>query len=247
MDAPNELLTCRCLQLTKAGNSDAECEDAAAWDCATGRFAIADGASESIFAGEWATLLCHSFKDDPPTDSLSSLWLLERQKQWRAQVGGRSDSWFLEQKIHDGAAATFLGLVIDVANAAWHAVAVGDSCLFQIRDDELLRAFPIERAGLFGSRPPLIGSTQAEKVEPLQHQGSLQQGDAFILATDAAAEWILNQVEAGRKPWRDLVELPDDLFPAWIDSLRTGKQIKNDDVTLLRVGYSNSAKQVPVA
>ena len=39
------------LRLPKQGNTDAEYEDAWAADAAAGRFAVADGASETSFAG----------------------------------------------------------------------------------------------------------------------------------------------------------------------------------------------------
>ena len=43
------------LHLSKQGNTDAEYEDAWAVDAAAGRFTIADGASETSFAGRWAS------------------------------------------------------------------------------------------------------------------------------------------------------------------------------------------------
>ena len=58
-------LRCRSFALPKKGNSSSECEDALSFNCERGRFAVADGVSESAFAGEWASLLCASFVAEP--------------------------------------------------------------------------------------------------------------------------------------------------------------------------------------
>ena len=49
----------------KQGNAAADYEDAGAGDVATGRFAVADGASEASFAATWARLLVETFLVSP--------------------------------------------------------------------------------------------------------------------------------------------------------------------------------------
>jgi hypothetical protein len=235
MNLGHAALSCRCLQVPKNGSTREEFEDGAAWDCATGRFAVADGATESIYAGEWAAVLGESFVADPPSVESLNDWLGPLQRQWFSRVNGRSDSWYVEEKLRDGAFATLLGLAIDPVAATWLAISLGDSCLFHIKEDRLALAFPIEKANGFGARPSLIGSRRSLATPPAIARGSFLRGEQLFLMTDALAEWFHMQAESGCKPWGDLRQMSDDLFPIWIDALRTTGQMKNDDVTLLTI------------
>src|SRR5712691_3925370 len=96
----------------KAGNDAADYEDAFAGDPAVGRFAVADGATESSFAAEWARLLAEDFV--ACRTGGADAWLKRLpavQEQWWAVVGPKSLPWYAEAKREEGAFATFLGLV----------------------------------------------------------------------------------------------------------------------------------------
>src|SRR6187399_2691280 len=95
-------------RVPKKGNVPDECEDAVAGDPDRGRFAIADGASESFAAGEWAKILVNHFVRESSTH-----WLPEARIQWDASVGNSPQSWYAEEKLAAGAHATFVGLMLD--------------------------------------------------------------------------------------------------------------------------------------
>src|SRR5438874_561624 len=144
-------------RLPKRGNSADEYEDACAANPYMGRFAVADGASESSFAGLWAQLLVNGFtklveKPDPDAG-----WLQALQKDWAKQVGSKPLPWYAEAKRDQGAYATFLGLALKRSSkdgkGLWRAVAVGDSCLFHFRGGRLLGAFPLNKSQQFGNQP----------------------------------------------------------------------------------------------
>jgi hypothetical protein len=241
-------------RLPRQGYRLEECQDASAGDPERGRFAIADGAAESPYSALWAHLLVEDFvrhhERMPPWAS----WLPSLQERWVAASGlapsrERPDAgvpWYLEPGLIQGAFATFLGLVIE--DNSWHALAVGDSCLFQMRQGELVRTFPIARAADFSNAPWLIGSRTSPGEVPhkngVQDQGDWQPGDRLWMMTDALAQWFLIQVEAGGKPWLALDPLlhtagsADDsqqAFTAWIDGQRALRHLRNDDVTLLAI------------
>ncbi len=230
-------LQCRAFALPKKGNSAREYEDASRANCERGRFAIADGVSESAFAGEWAALLCDSFVAGRVAPAKLEDWREEQQQAWLAQVKTGGLPWYLEEKLREGAFATFVGLSFaaptDGKPRAWHAFAVGDSCLFHIHDGKLQQAFPVGRAEEFGTRPRLLGSRQVATAVPATVSGTLRQGDLLLLMTDALAEWFLREHEADRSPWNDLVKLRTADFAAWVDVRRAERHLKNDDVTLL--------------
>ena len=233
--------------LTKRGNAEKEYEDAFAGDSAKGRFAIADGATESSFARPWARMLVREFVAHSGGESLPwATWLPPLRQRWLTEVGGRSLPWYAEMKLEQGAFATFLGVVFETdapERGRWSAVAIGDSCLFQVRKDGCL-AFPVTRSQDFGNFPWLIGSREAtgetESEKESRTAGNWQAGDRFYLMTDALAQWYLWQQELGQEPW-DAVERvlarPDakDGFAEWIDELRHAGGLRNDDVTLAAI------------
>jgi hypothetical protein len=230
-----------------------ECQDASAGDAERGRFAIADGAAESPYAALWAHLLVEEFVRQNERTPRWASWLPSLQERWAAASGlapngERSDGvpWYLEPGLIQGAFATFLSLVIE--EGSWHALAVGDSCLFQVRQDELVRAFPIARAADFSNAPWLVGSRTSPGEVPhkngMQQQGDWLPRDRFWMMTDALAQWFLIQVETGNKPWLALDPLlstagdedtAQQAFAVWIEELRAARQLRNDDVTLLAI------------
>jgi hypothetical protein len=220
--------------LPKQGHAADEYEDAFAADPAAGRFAVADGASESSFAGLWARLLVEGFVRPSPG------WLEAARVAWADRVDGQPLPWYAEAKRDEGAFATFLGLLVE--DGRWHARAVGDTCLFQVRQDQLIEAFPMPRARDFGNRPRLIGSRPPAKPLDEVHAesgGNCQAGDRLLLMTDALAHWFLRRHEAGGRPWRELADLPagpaaDAAFAAWVEEQRRG-ELRNDDVTLVLI------------
>lgn len=246
----------RAFRLPRQGHGLEECQDALAADAVRGRFAVADGAAESPYSSLWACLLVEDFVRQSERLPSWASWLPSLQERWTKKVSGTVSEtvpdtflngvpWYLQAGLNQGAFATFLGLVIE--ENKWYAVAVGDSCLFQVRQDELIRAFPVTRAADFSNAPWLVGSRTSPSEVPhkngLQQLGDCQSGDRFWLMTDALAQWFLIQAESGGKPWQALGPLAhgtDDAsaqraFAAWIEELRSARQLRNDDVTLLAV------------
>ncbi len=230
------------MRLPKQGNTDVEYEDAWAADVATGRFAVADGASETSFAGWWAQMLTEGFLAAARPAALSE-WLDGPRRLWSEEVSGLELPWFAEMKRDEGAFATFLGLGVRAPTArrrgGWRAVAVGDTCLMHIRDGCCLLSFPVQKSADFNNEPQLIGSRGGD-ARPERGLGSWQSGDRLLLMTDALAQWYLRTHEAGGHPWEPVAlaltaDDPQAAFAEWIAGLRERGDLRNDDVTLLAV------------
>jgi len=238
----------RTFWLARKGNTPAEYEDASAANEAAGRYALADGATESCFAGLWARLLVEDFVKDCDADlqswpdSISFLQVL-----WDAEVQSRPIPWHAQRGVDQGAFGTFLGITLAACPEGpcqWQAVAVGDTCLLHTRGDALLRAFPVECSKEFGNAPKLVGSRMSldeiRKRESLWTDGRGQPGDRLWMMTDALAHWSLVEHEAGRNPWGELESLlsgPEtgEHFASWVEGLRDVRGLRNDDVTLLAI------------
>jgi hypothetical protein len=221
-------------RVAKDGHAAAECEDACAADPATGRFAIADGASESAFAGAWAEALAQGYVAHPGP---WSAWLAAARAAWHDRFADQPMPWYVEAKFEQGAFATLLGL--SVRGRSWRAGAVGDSCLFHVRDNGLGRAFPIKRSTDFNNAPALIASRSgAPRCKRRWTRGRWQPGETLLLMTDALAQWFLQEVEAGRQPWAPLMGIESlETFAAVVGELRATDRLRNDDSTLAWARY----------
>lgn len=237
--------------LQKRGNRVQEFEDAYAfvqgsdWLENDFRIAIADGATESSFASEWAKLLVRSYRDQAFADIEDLRKRVEILSQrWRQVVNRHNLPWFAEEKARRGAFSAFLGLELykTTTNSigSWRAVAVGDSCLFHLRNGILLQSFPFDLSEQFSSTPVLISSNQSMNIDVWSRvqfcEGDWQIGDEFILATDALSSWLLSQHEQGQQPWIEICELllrkPKESFQQWIDEKRA-LTMRNDDTTCI--------------
>ncbi|HEY2908728.1 MAG TPA: hypothetical protein VGI99_00690, partial [Gemmataceae bacterium] len=81
----------------------------------------------------------------------------------------------------------------DPPGLVWKAVAVGDSCLFQVRGNRFDVVFPLTSVEQFGNQPLLVpSSTDQPCPEPEWLAGWTEPGELFIMATDAVARFILS-------------------------------------------------------
>src|SRR6266478_3410625 len=88
----------------KRGQSREEIEDACAGDVSRGRFAIADGATESSYAALWAQMLVEGFVNCAAAETgCWASWLPALQGRWEAEVGQQPLSWYAEIKWQQGA------------------------------------------------------------------------------------------------------------------------------------------------
>jgi hypothetical protein len=236
----------------KAGNLASEYEDAfwvpqsADVNSVQLRIALADGATETSFAGLWAKLLVRAYGRERLICDDVFAGLDDCRRTWNRIVTSKQLPWYGEEKVRLGASSSFLGLTVtqDGQASTWQAVAVGDSCLFHVRGKELLTSFPIDHSNSFTSRPFLLSSIRREDSDDEQRvehvTGGCAAGDAFYLMTDALACWFLKcwEVHVDALDWLRALNTQED-FERWIsqvrqDSLIDGTPVlKNDDVTFV--------------
>lgn len=243
--------------LPKFGNEKNEYEDAFAPKL-SGRYernslslAIADGASESSFAAEWAKMLTRAYAKEP----FFNISHLQSQMEtlagrWKSVALRRPLPWFAEEKVRMGAFSTLLGIHLsedstdETQKGKWSVIAVGDSCLFQVRGDVLIESFPISKSLDFGTSPTLLSSNDSKNKSVWDKVAfkadRWQAGDMFFLITDALAFWFLSQHEHNERPWEILAGFVEDnnpieSFTTWVNNARASSMLKNDDVTLMFV------------
>ncbi|MEW6523789.1 MAG: protein phosphatase 2C domain-containing protein [Bacillota bacterium] len=233
--------------LPKAGNHPDEYEDAF-YPLQDGyytgehlRFAVADGASEGMLSEVWARLLVKAFVRHG--SSAAETWLERSFRSWaswqRHYLSARAArkrplQWFEEPGWRAGAFASLVGLTL--SPGAWRATAVGDSCLFLVRQNRVHRAFPLTSSSQFGGRPGLLSSRSESNrgLDTLDAGGHVQVGDRFYLMTDALACYFLGAMERGEAPGDETALLEQD-FLRRIQTLRANALLKNDDVTMVGI------------
>jgi hypothetical protein len=209
------------------------------------RFAVADGATETSFSSIWARLLVRGFGRGNLYNSQQLCEATKYKRMWKRAVGKKSLPWYAEQKIMDGAFSSLVGITIadplpEQSVGSWTALAIGDSCLVQVRGERAIVKFPFDNSVSFNSRPYLLCSLA--KGDPCQPDAiqfltnTWQQGDAIYLMTDALACWFMREDEEHRRPWEKLEEFESlAQFSDWVSQCRDSKTLKNDDVTLTRI------------
>jgi hypothetical protein len=238
----------RALWTPKGGNAEAEWEDGYAQNAPNGVVAVADGAGDGIFSKLWADLLLDSFVARPlPLEDPAAFepWIQDRRRAWFQAIRYPEQRWSIQAKIDRSCgAATFVALVLDPIEpgaespsgaTGWTAWAVGDACLFHIRDGQLLACFPMSASQDFGTAPSLYQS-KALRPTPaaVTTRGELRPDDIIVFATDALAQRMLADVESGSPPdWGRFWNLDQEVWRGEIAALRQQNAIVNDDCTVL--------------
>lgn len=198
------------------------------------RVAVTDGASESLLAGHWARLLASAAcRYDPRALRRAARWAAAR---WPAEVArwlaDRELPWWMVDKLDRGAHATVLVVQLE-PGGQWRAAAVGDSCLLQVSDGQIKRAFPLADAAAFDERPALVGSALIAACRPEHTTGVCRPADQLLLATDALAGWLLGTPGAAADLLADLADGGAAAFAGQVDRARRAGALRVDDVTLM--------------
>ncbi|HQU46703.1 MAG TPA: hypothetical protein PK867_28110 [Pirellulales bacterium] len=239
----------RTFWLAKDADEPTQYQDAFDLDSELGRAAIADGVSSTIFSGPWARLLALAAVAEPPPleDSAAfQTWMAENRTAWINNIDTSKLTWYQRPKMADGAMTTLLWLELlpDETNDEelatryqLQAYAIGDSCLFHVRDEATLYWFPLESSTEFGLNPAVVASVDRQLDHLLEFKARSQEclpGDLLVLTTDAVALWAIERHESGEAvDWPRYWDLSDEEWRAEIFALRDAKQMRFDDSTLV--------------
>ena len=186
-------------------------QDAFAIDTQRGLAAIADGVTAGIFSGLWARILTQAIVAEPPQLEAGDFsdWLGRRRSVWRSGIDVSRLTWYQRPKMVDGGMTTLLWLQplppaddFDeaVGQLCFQSFAIGDSCLFHVRNEKLLASYPMTNSADFELKPAALRSVDRDVDHLLEFQTQVfecQPGDVVVLCTDAVALWALTRYEAG--------------------------------------------------
>jgi hypothetical protein len=249
--------------LAKDAEFPEQYQDAFELDAQRGVAAIADGVSSAIFSGPWARILTCATIDEPPRFEQPGEfqeWLDRQRAAWAATIDTSKLTWYQRPKMVDGAMTTLLWVELWpeetgddglAKNYQLYGFAIGDSCLFHVREGRTLVAFPLTASTEFGLDPAVVRSIDRKLDHLLEfrtYYAPCLPGDLLVLATDAIALWAIERQETGDAvDWEAYWGMTDDAWRDEIFSLRSQTRMRFDDSTLvlLRVVEETPAPRPP--
>lgn len=233
------------ISLPKSTAAVGENDDAFGVDLDSGYVAVADGASSSFRAAEWARQLCAAFIHQRSLAAMpSTSWITKATASFREsaqQIAGEDADWWSSEAAGRGAHAAFVGMAIlrEEERLSWRATAVGDSVLVHLRapaagQTPIVTSFPLTHSAAFPQNPTLLSSV-AERQPPVTYiDGASQIGDVFLLMTDELARWALRRHEEGEPAWTLLAHGTEAKLADVVAAARATHTVADDDMTIVR-------------
>jgi len=252
--------------IPKEGSDTEDCQDAISISKNTLRFAIADGATREFFSGIFAKKLVNFFCNNETSLNKNIFetknfkdWLKPIQEEWLSEIETIIGKDNINLTVKNGyntkrsAASTFIGLEIDKQNSQFKIMIIGDSCLFHIRGNHVLKSYLIDNASLFDNSPEFFfsrneiltedGFVDRDFIEPKVISDNCEDGDYFLLATDAISKWLLKQKELGNweEIWNNLKHQDEEWYGKFIQDIRKNidNKLEDDDVSLLIIQFNS--------
>jgi Protein phosphatase 2C len=230
-----------------------EWEDGAAYSERRQCFAVADGATGSFRARDWAEAIVEAYvrrypalPPDPTPARTEDMrtWFVSVAAAWPSAPDrdGQTPWWVAHKERTANAAATFVGLTFGrsaTAQMSWEAVAVGDCCLFHVNGSRLAVSFPHTSTAEFTDGPSLFPADAEQAARAVNEvrltTGQAVPGDMFVLASDAFSKWLVTHHAADRSMWRRVRALRPDTYPELVTALRRAGEMDDDDTTTMIV------------
>ena len=143
------------------------------------------------------------------------------------------------------AGATLVGVRFDGAN--WYCQVLGDSCLIEIKDGEIVQICTSQEGDEFDNFPDHFDSNpkQSGKGNAKEFKGTLETDSVLLLVSDPFSDFLNEQRKKG-----SVKELVDALlnigtheeFEKLVSDWRTIKGMHNDDSTLVVIRYDGNAE-----
>ncbi len=252
----------------KKGELLKSCQDAYCFSQNTTRFAVADGATREFFSAKIAQELvdrfCFDIKDETNINILTNEkyeeWLIPIQDKWLNYVENivrnekKKVNFAIKNRFNrrEAGASTFVGLELEEEN--FKTMIIGDSCLFHIRDNKILKCYLIDDPDDFDNSPEFFFSRSPSTmipirtfIEPQIISGKYIKGDYFLLASDAISKYFLTQNQNGKwlDIWNNLLSNDRAWYNDLIEKERVAKNLDDDDVVILIISTDSSQELKP--
>lgn len=229
----------------KLGELEDSNADSCAVDLAVGKFAIADGVSQSFDPRTWSRLVSEFAVSG--AEQISAISIEELSREMNMEVP-EDEPWYISEMRDRGSQSTFLSISLERRDLGTflNLRSVGDCCAFHIRAGKVFDSWPFRKENDFPSRPTAVMTKAPFILGEVASQGwYLGDSDEVILATDAMARFLVKAVQrnadievASVFPFLDIETRQDEMFLEWADSARRDGVLEDDDLTLMRISLT---------
>ena len=245
------------------------CEDSMAINLTNGRFAVADGVTNSVHPEIVSSLLCNHFvkgdiilSDWPVVfenkllPSISEEWKSKEEILFSNLDEFSKDLAEIKRKRKGPGASTFAGIEVDKVNNKVSYLILGDCTLFFIKEDGSYFAINSgqeshEKGDLlnFNNTPNCIvvgGLGQPQRIHGEWLTGSFKIESGYILLmTDGCAEWFQGAYAKDSNVLENLWNLPNnDTFAQLADQERTLNGKMDDDLAVIMLKIDSDIFQM---
>ena len=154
-------------------------------------------------------------------------------------------SWAQAAAVERGSFSTMAAIHAEEGGIT--ATIVGDSCLFLLKDGQMVHSLPFTQESQFTSVPMALSSSLQHALanERLLDEAIFRialdrdQADEVVLATDALSAWLLGDDQPHR--WELLRQVTsDEEFTSLVHAERSAERMKVDDSTFVRLALGIS-------
>lgn len=241
----------------KSGVDYHDGEDRMAMNVKLGRFAVADGVSQSYLPNLWAEILCEAFvKSHVKADAdwieqyaankmVSDCHFWAQQSEIFLNNGTEDENFWLQIKRdkYHYAGSTLVGIAITKKSLYYNVL--GDSCLFLFNQEtkELTSYSTVNEQEGFTNRPDFLCS--AGNVIGKCKFGQLPLTPGYVLlATDKVSEWIIKRYPQDPHLLEQLWSLDShEAFISLVEESRRNNSMDDDDVALMIFQIESEIKE----
>lgn len=237
----------------KSGVSYWDGADRSAMNLTLGRFAVADGVSQSYLPNLWANILCNSFvkSEIAPNDDwigqyavsqlASDCQIWEEQSEEVFENATEEEAFLLSlsQEEYRYAGTTLVGIALKDHSLFYNVL--GDSCLFVYDSDtnSLVSYSTVDEQHGFTNRPDFFYS-EGKIVGRWKHGKLPLKPGYLLLMTDALSDWLTKEFNKDSSLIEKLWALKTHKdFMQIVEEARSENSMKDDDVALLILKVSS--------
>ncbi len=205
-------------------------EDSFAWDDSAQRAAVFDGATESFAARRWVELVRHQWLTG------DVMWIHQAQAIYSQDIELLNLSWAQVEAAERGSYTTLAS--IEIVPHGLQITTIGDSCIFLIKEAQIIGCAPYVSSEEFFTSPQAISTrTQdngdsALNIKTFILSPESLEAKQLLLATDALSQWLLVKNPEERVS-RLLHALKTDKLMTLVTEERSTGAMKTDDTTAL--------------
>lgn len=244
----------KAFQTHKRGETKTAIHDRIALDIEKGRFALADGVSNSYLPFLWAEILVDSYISVSDTrelavDKLSQLFINKKEEYLARLDKNELVVQKAREKYFKVASSTFLGLEIENNVLRWKLI--GDSCLFILPQDGVCQCYCSNTISVDNEGHIFVDFSENTDqicadgtIAGMWQTGSLELKNGYVvMMSDAMSKWFLSELNNEGSPLEKLLALDsEESFEMLVEQEFRLNKLDSDDESVILIEINNNGQ-----